>query len=91
MFHRDRILHKAMVWLDGSFPNLVRILCTLIFGHGCPGTFKMQCIVIFQLVMRAHCGFCLQAELHRPSGLLMAFKAMKKGFSLISSERHTYC
>lgn len=89
MFHRDWNLHKTLVWWDGSFPNLFRTLDTLIFGHGYPGTFEMQCNVFLQLVMRAHRGFFLEAELHRPGGLFMVFKAMKKDFSLISLERHT--
>lgn len=41
----------------------------------------MQRNVILQLVLRAHCGFCLEAELHRSGGLLKVFKAMKKRFS----------
>lgn len=40
-------------------------------------------------VLRAHCGSYLKAELHRAGGLPAAFKAMKKGVSIISLERHT--
>lgn len=48
MLRTGRILCKFMVWLDESIPNLVRALDALIFGHGSPGTFEVQCGVILQ-------------------------------------------